>query len=603
MNNLYQTILTELKRNSDDLEFEKLGEYYAENNELVFSQGEKKWKLTSNNSMDIPIRIWCEQFHEVKYNTVFAIFGLGYVGYLLELSRLFPDNLIIIYEPDETILFKQMRVPQMLELVHRKNIYWIIGKNRKAILCKTMDERMDYTNGVDIVYGCIPNYKKVFEEEWKFFCEQIHVAKMYMNVSRNTRIVSEEKRGKCILYNIEDLAGQADVLNLIAAFKDINVSQYPAIVVAAGPSLDKNIEELCPYQDQVFIICVDSAIRTVLKYGIVPDLLVCVDPIKNPDLFANEYGKNIPLITHLCCNYKITKICGGRKFYSSDGEEYIKRIYSKYGKQAGMLPTGGTVANNAFSLLRLIGFETIILIGQDLAYPGKQLHTAEANAEYELDEEDNKYFYVEGIDGKPVLSETNMTLYKKWYEEQVEKFPNIKIIDATEGGALIKGTEIMTLKAALKQNCNGRKKDFYKVIQNAEYLLTPEEQEDMRQSYATTIERIPAIIYELQGQLQVYDELDKLNRQGKYHTKQFTKAIEKVSAFNRKMDHDMTIALLQIYANQGDYAVQDKLQTKSESKYEEIKLLIEVGRQLIETYVEAGEKLLSAWKEINEFEQ
>ena len=46
------------------------------------------------------------------------------------------------------------------------------------------------------------------------------------------------------------------------------------------------------------------------------------------------------------------------------------------------LPTGGSVANNACALLKRMGFQTIIFMGQDLAYPEKKTHTLQAYGEY-----------------------------------------------------------------------------------------------------------------------------------------------------------------------------------------------------------------------------
>lgn len=594
-----QKNLERLCEHNEDIEFEHRNDELGQEEYLIANVEGHTWNLQSQISMAHAIEVWCNQFEEVAYHTVFVVFGMGYVDYLLQLSQKYPKNLIIVYEPDERVILKQIDTEQMESLLDQDKVCWAVGKNRKSILGNILDG-LDFRNGMDIQSAVIPNYVKMYPEECNFFFEEIATTRNYMLVSKNTKIVKEEVRGKCYLYNILDLSHQASVQNLIDKFKEADVHDFPAVLIAAGPSLDNNIKELLPYQEQVFIICLDSAVRTVLRWGIVPDLLVCVDPEKNPELFDNELGRKIPLISHLFCNYEVTKMCGGRKFYAGDSWSFERELLGKYHTDLKAMATGGTVAHTAFSLLREMGFQTIILIGQDLAYPGKRMHTIDAQAEKVIDEKnDSRYFYVDGVDGKPVLTEFNMNLYRRWYEEQIIKFPELNIIDATEGGALIRGTKIMTLKEALESNCTGRVKAFSTTIQSAEYLLAPDQQEEMRRTILEVISMIPDTMKALQAQQKVYDELEKLNTKRKYHTAAYKKCIAQITEFNRTMDESMPILLMQLFANKGDYEVHERLQKKCDSQYEEIKLMVEVGRQLVDTYMDAGKKLLAAWNDIS----
>lgn len=64
---------------------------------------------------------------------------------------------------------------------------------------------------------------------------------------------------------------------LCTAYKTIQLYQTipldtTGIVVAAGPSLNKNIYELKKAKGKAFIVAVDTAIKPLLKAGIVPDM-------------------------------------------------------------------------------------------------------------------------------------------------------------------------------------------------------------------------------------------------------------------------------------------------------------------------------------------
>ena len=60
---------------------------------------------------------------------------------------------------------------------------------------------------------------------------------------------------------------------------DILPTDIPAIVVSAGPSLNKNIVELRKAKNKAFIVAVDTAVKPLVKAGIIPDLYVVVDVI------------------------------------------------------------------------------------------------------------------------------------------------------------------------------------------------------------------------------------------------------------------------------------------------------------------------------------
>ena len=57
--------------------------------------------------------------------------------------------------------------------------------------------------------------------------------------------------------------------------------------MCAGPSLDKNIQELKKIQGRALIIVVDAALRAVMRAGIHPDLVCTVDP-NPPERFFTD---------------------------------------------------------------------------------------------------------------------------------------------------------------------------------------------------------------------------------------------------------------------------------------------------------------------------
>lgn len=591
-----------LEKHCLNLEFENENlDFSLEEDKLVLIDDEKNtWQLQSQVDMELPIAVWCDQFSDIANQTDIFVFGMGDYRYIEQLANSPDRDMIVVYEPEEKILLQQMYQYDLSGLFNKDNIIWVVGKNRKKDLCSIVDERIDYQNGFESRTAVIPNYIKNYTEDYSFFIGQIQMAEIYDTVTVNTLIASEEVRGKCYLYALNDSIEQASINQLIASFRSLKLTGIPAVVVAAGPSLDLNIERLKAYRDKVFIICVDSAIPTMLEHEIRPDLITSVDPIKPSVYFENEYGQNIPMIAHVHTNYEIIKLHKGRRFYSSDMGEYERSLYEKYDKNLGAIITGGTVANTAFSVARNLGFSTIIMIGQDLAYPNKQMHAKATKSEIDMEEgiKSGKYFYVDGVNGDKVLTEGNMCVYKAWYEEQIEKYPELKIIDATEGGALIKGAINMTLHDALEENCVGTRLDFASIIESADYILKPDEQKDAKKQFLNTFDEVQNVCDKLKQQLCLYEQLDKLNRKGKQNTNSFKKIVQEIYAINDELENSPAVYLLRIYANQGEYELRDDFRKKSDNIYDEVLQMVKMGQKLDQTYLDAADKLMRAKEEM-----
>lgn len=89
---------------------------------------------------------------------------------------------------------------------------------------------------------------------------------------------------------------------------------------------------------------VDTALNTVLKHDIIPDMTISVDGHKPLVLFEDERVKNIPISLSAISNAKIIEQSNAMRFYELEQGEYLSTIYNKLGKeikdfqQADLLP-------------------------------------------------------------------------------------------------------------------------------------------------------------------------------------------------------------------------------------------------------------------------
>ena len=154
-------------------------------------------------------------------------------------------------------------------------------------------------------------------------------------------------------------------------------ANVPLIIVGAGPSLENNIQQLGAAQDKAIILCVNRALRSLYKAGIVPDLTINLEP---QDVAAQFEDVGIE------------KISGVLLASSSHPPLYqlpTKRILSFCPNQASegwMFPpsvhpheisSGGSVSCSALSVGLFWKCSPIILVGQDLSFPGGSYYHSE----------------------------------------------------------------------------------------------------------------------------------------------------------------------------------------------------------------------------------
>lgn len=252
-------------------------------------------------------------------------------------------------------------------------------------------------------------------------------------------------------------------------FKDL-----PAIVVAAGPSLDKNVHLLTQAKGRALIFATGTTLKKLDSLGIVPDFAVAIEPKNILHQFNGlSFTKQLNLILNVDANPKLFELPVKHKFIFAYPEPINYRLAQLLGKKL-VLDAGGSVATASFVIARTLGANPIILIGQDLALSeggkshAENLRKAESLDIKEIeaiktgeDSEELDIYYVDGYYGGKVITRSRWLSYLRWYEVLVERLKakaksagsTFLAINATEGGARIKGMEQMTLAEAIAHFC------------------------------------------------------------------------------------------------------------------------------------------------------
>jgi len=560
------------------------------------------YMLKSNIDNNKAISVWCEQFKELTHNTIVTVFGTGSLDYYQQLIRLYPDFFVIFYEPVEENFYRCLCLDDYSELL----------KKDKCLFCVGEDNFNNFMSYVYSVFGfetinkpyiaTIPNCHKIFEKEYAEYEETlINVYKSNV-LSRNTLIHYEEDMLNNYIDNLTKFEDATSVLEVKEEFGKYNIEDYPAIVLSAGPSLDKNIEEIIDLKGRAFILCVDAALNTATKYNIRPDVVLSVDAEMYEDSLRDELGREVPLLTHMHGALTIRDASRGRKIYVSDKDRYLEDLLAPFDKMMLRLATGGSVANTAFSFAKELGFKNIILMGQDLGFPGNKHHAEDAfEDEEDANENDKDYFYVESIDGGEVLTRTDMDAYRLWFEETIQLSPEINVIDATEGGALIKGTEIITIREAIDKYCPKGTLDFEGMIVKSNDILDDEEKEIVKKDIKASFDNIDYNIDYLKKAKRDYYKLRDINEKKKYNTKEFIRAIEKVGVYNKYFDENKDFELYKRCCTKKYFEVIDELKIIHDDDYENIKKLVDLSLIMLDEYIKAARVLKEKWGKIGEW--
>lgn len=593
--------MAEFEKDSKETSSEVLWDADLNDNEILAVQREGRlWYLNSRYDSAELVEEWCEAHKRKHYFEPELIFGIGNGDYLAAFRQQNPENPIFVYEPDEAVFFALMHRRDMSEILKDENLFLGVGTQGIDSIRNWMEIGINYSNYEYLVFSVLPGYTSVYPYEYLLLKRTFMEAIETLVLKRNTLCAEAGLIVENEFSHIRDFVGQASIVELIEAFERENAKEdRVAILVAAGPSLDNNIQELKAAKGKAFILAVDTAMKPLLQAGIKPDMFITVDPVKDMFLYEQDGIEEIPLILSINVRAGVSKMHTGKHFYTVHNGDYMDSIMKRYKKETVAVLSGGSVATDAFEILRKMKFSTIILVGQDLAYPGNRTH---AKAAYDRDVDskagEGLYFMVEDIYGEPILTRLDMNHYRRWFEDKISANPMLRVIDGTEGGAKIRGTQIMTLREAIEQECR-EAHDYTVLIDGAKATFTAEEQRQIHRELDELPNYVEDIRRELEQGKRLFETLDKLNRKGKYQSKEFKDTYEKITAFNQWLEEDGIVDMLSCLASEREMEIQNQAYEVKEDLYEDIREIAKHGMDMVDAYCSKIPELLECIKQLD----
>ncbi len=220
------------------------------------------------------------------------------------------------------------------------------------------------------------------------------------------------------------------------------------VIVAAGPSLDKNIHILKKAVDDgvpIKILCVGTVFRKLINTGITPNAFFVMDPGKNT--YAQLSGLehlDVPLILNTSAYYEFAQNYQGKKYLACQKGLSISEKLNHT-----LFNTGGSVTTLALDFAIQAKAKKIILIGCDMAFTGNVSH-AKGTPEKHSTQNDS-VIYVKEYYGGTIASGILLSIYREWIEKRIkcQDVSDISFYNSTEGGAYIEGMSHISLKDVL----------------------------------------------------------------------------------------------------------------------------------------------------------
>lgn len=245
-----------------------------------------------------------------------------------------------------------------------------------------------------------------------------------------------------IIENIPFIKKDKDIKSLFLSGKN---KQY--IVCGAGPTLEEHYSILSQQRirDNYTLIAVDAAVLPLTNYGIMPDIIVSIDPIAKKlfdDLDMTMF-KSIPLIYFPIVQTTLLTSWQGPRFTAYSTGKLYNGINHKYKK--GRLYCGGSVIHPAIDLAVKMGAKNVSLLGADFSFPGGKSHThwqeEKSTTATHISSAKASHWVLNSFNERvPTL--LNYRGYLRDLEDYISYVKHVDFYNGSKKGAKIKGTKI-----------------------------------------------------------------------------------------------------------------------------------------------------------------
>lgn len=381
---------------------------------------------------------------------IFSGCGLAYIPELY--ARNNPEAWIIIIEPDLFVLLQCLKARPLADLLLHHKLIFLPGISPHEVVT-TLESLHLLDLSLYQNPSCTIHNPQWFEE----FATLIERNKQKTEINSNTL----RRFGDLWLKNLsKNLCYMRDKKG-IALFKDM-FSNIPALLIAAGPSLDEIVPYLPKLTKHCLIIAVDTAVRACLRVGVEPDFILLVDPqywnwrhldgLACPSSILITESAAWPSVFRFQC----------RSIHLCSSLFPLGKFIEQRTESRGTLGAGGSVATTAWDFACHTGASPIYVAGLDLGFPHKRTHFSGSIFEERSHTTSCRIFPAEmaawnalyaagpypvpNYKGGTVLTDKRLNLYAWWFESKLVDKKKHRTTTLNADGVKIPGFDVADIK-------------------------------------------------------------------------------------------------------------------------------------------------------------
>jgi hypothetical protein len=394
---------------------------------------------------------------------IFLGFGLGYTldAAIEKYGR--PDCHYFIVEADLGILRTAFETRDWTFMLAAHNVYFA-WPSSGAELAEQWRQRFNLALARKSAYISHAPSLKLKPDYYKAAVETLQGQIYQALADRTTMVKKTQVFLDNFIQNLPRVTASPGVNIFTGSFSDT-----PAVIVSAGPSLDKNIHELRDKKDNTLIIATDTTLKPLLAAGIEPHFVMTGDPSHANYLHLKGAVTQEALLVMEATAHPQSPEGFEERTLACLYENSVLHSLSELPGDKGRIRAWGSVATMALDFAIFTGCNPVIFIGQDLAYTDGRLYSAKVYFEdvwfsgIKTPEErekrlaelraGNNPLVLTDIYGRPIETTRALIAYRDWIIRIIYEHPERRFINATEGGILDGPVELLSLRETLDRDC------------------------------------------------------------------------------------------------------------------------------------------------------
>lgn len=394
-------------------------------------------------------------------NFLFFGIGLGYIIDIIKSRR--PDATYSIYEPNPLVFLRFLYSRRLSDaFIDSLNNLYIEGfVEDKQLALFVFYQHLGYR----IKTVVLPSYESINAEEYSEFCSRLKASISDKRYRVGTKYMLQKK---WLLNTMDNFFYTARTVNIVNMSEKVFKGK-PAILVASGPSLDEEIENLKRIKDEglAYIFTAGSALFKLAKHGILPDAACALDGSSiNYDiykvLFENPENK-VPLIFADMLYKEVVSSYNAKMFNVILEDDSLALHYLKNTDNSELktVKVGPSIAIITLQILHQLQCDPIILVGQNLALkneyyyaPGIDFHKNREAKEKIAEKDKANMLQIEDVYGNTIYTLKDLDMMRRNMEIIINYKGIDNIINTTKGGARIEGTTFTELSELMENRLN-----------------------------------------------------------------------------------------------------------------------------------------------------